>query len=165
MKNLGAVEAANEIRHDVENVPGMDPQHLHHIRFVQSVCSQLGLDHSPENMHKVAVTLHKHDIGMPTSIEYPKHVQRKHDGADKIVHSDGEADEWYNSVPEVPKPAAAPEPAAEAKADDAVHGDAPDPAEVDGEGDDEVHFEDPKSEPAAAEAAPAPKPRGNKRPE
>lgn len=108
MRNLGAVEAANVIRNDVFNVPGIDPAEQHHIRFVQSVCSQLGLDHSPENMHRVAVSLHKHDIGMHRGHEYPKYATRGYDGAQKIVDDEVEERTWAEEPR--PEPVAAPGP-------------------------------------------------------
>lgn len=99
MRNLGAVEAANGIRHDVFNMPGIDPAEQHQIRFVQSVCAQLGLDHSPENMHKVATALHKHDIGVSSGQEFPKYATRDHDGSRKVVHNEEEEKKWVEEPP------------------------------------------------------------------
>lgn len=108
MRNLGAVEAANEIRNDVFNSPGLNPEHQHTIRFVQSVCSQLGLDHTPENMDKVATVLHKHDIGLHVGHEYPKFAVRGHDSAQKVVHSAEEEQAWHDEAPVEPKPTPGP---------------------------------------------------------
>lgn len=105
MRNLGAVEAANEIRHDVFDMPGIDPGEQHQIRFVQGVCSQLGLDHTPENMHKVAVVLHKHDIGLHVGQEYPKVARRGYDKATKVVNDEQGEKEWVEEAP--PEPASA----------------------------------------------------------
>lgn len=102
MRNLGAVEATNEIRHDVFNMPGIDPAEQHQIRFMQSVCSQLGLDHTPENMHKVATALHRHDIGIHAGQEFPKYAVRDHDGAQKIVHDEQEERRWIEEPPPEP---------------------------------------------------------------
>lgn len=107
MRNLGPLEAANEIRNDVTNLPGIDPAEQHHVRFIQSVCGQLGLDPSPENMHKVAVVLHKHDIGMHHGHEFPKYAVRDWDKTSKIVHNEQEEKEWVEEArPEIAAPVA-----------------------------------------------------------
>jgi hypothetical protein len=106
MRKLGAAEAANEIRHTVFNTPDLlSPEEQHHLRYVVSVCDQLGLDHSPESLHKVGMALQKHDIGMHAGQEYPKYAVRDHDKAQKIVHSEQEAHDWENEpVPEPVEP-------------------------------------------------------------
>ncbi len=97
MRNLGAVEAANEIRHDISNLLDQDPEDQHAVRFIQGVCSHLGLDHSPGNMHKVAVCLHKHDIETHRGQEFPKFAIRDYDKAQKIVHDEQEEKEWVEA--------------------------------------------------------------------
>lgn len=104
MRNLGPVEAAKEIAHDVANVPGLDPEEQHHVRFVKSVCTELGMDHSPESMHKVAVVLHQHGIAMHQGHEFPKYAARDYDGARKIVNDEQEEKEWVEEAQPEPFP-------------------------------------------------------------
>lgn len=104
-RTLGAAEAANEIRETV-GATTTPPEDQHQVRYISSVCGQLGLEPTPENVHKVAMALHEHGIGVPRSQEYPKFAARSYDKAQKIVHDEVEEDSWVNEArPEPAEPA------------------------------------------------------------
>lgn len=102
--NLGVKEAADRIRHYVSEAT-LPPEASHQLKFLQGVCSELGVDGSiPENLHRVAMALKHHDIAIHSGDEFPMHVTRLWDGSDHIVNSAEEAEAKINE-PEPPPPA------------------------------------------------------------
>src|SRR4051812_19821647 len=103
-KQLDPQAAADAIRDDLSVHP-LEPEQAHQVRFLEQVCSSLGLEHHPHHIHNIAVLLNKHDIALPGGKQYPKHVTRKWDSSDHIANSAEEADAIINQPqPAPPEP-------------------------------------------------------------
>jgi hypothetical protein len=63
-------EAADKIRPDF-HLESMPPEDRHHVKFIEDVASELGVEHTPFNLHQVGQALDRADIH-PDSNEYPK---------------------------------------------------------------------------------------------
>lgn len=83
---MNAKEAADRLRpHFVlESMPAED---RHHVKFVEDVASELGVEPSAFNLHQVASALDEHDI-RGDSLEYPKMLfSRSHHAVEGVSAS------------------------------------------------------------------------------
>lgn len=67
---MNAKEAAEKLR-PTFNLESMPPEDRHHVKFVEDVASELGIEPTPFNLHQVADALDAADIH-GDSLEYPK---------------------------------------------------------------------------------------------
>lgn len=67
---MNAKEAADKLRPDF-NLQQMPPEHRHHVKFVEDVATELGIEHTAFNLHQVADALDEAGIH-ETGDEYPK---------------------------------------------------------------------------------------------
>lgn len=67
---MNAKEAANQLRPSF-HLESMPPEDRHHVKFVEDVAAELGIEPTPFNLHQVADALDRADI-RGDSLEYPK---------------------------------------------------------------------------------------------
>jgi hypothetical protein len=67
---MNVKEAADKIRPDF-HLESMPPEDRHHVKFIEDVAAELGVEHTPFNLHQVGQALDRADIH-PESNEYPK---------------------------------------------------------------------------------------------
>jgi len=110
MRYLGPLEAANEIRAQIQQdqASRVSPDAAHEMAFVKEVCRYLGIDASPENVQHVTLVLRERGVAIPKGQEYPKYVVRKSDNTQHVVHSHEEEltkiDEPAPELPASPPP-------------------------------------------------------------
>lgn len=76
-------EAADKIRPDF-HLESMPPEDRHHVKFIEDVASELGVEPTPFNLHQVGQALYRADIH-PESNEYPKMLySRTHHAEDGV---------------------------------------------------------------------------------
>jgi len=113
-------DAADKLRpiFKLEDMPADD---RHHVKFIEQVATELGIEHTPFNLHQVAGALEQHKI-KPDSNEYPKMLFSRthhaeaiatpsiyHDRHDcvwcNVMNADEEAKlgkDWVDSIDKLP---------------------------------------------------------------
>ena len=76
-------EAAEKLRpfFKLDQMPSDD---RHTVKFVEAVATELGIEHTPFNLHQVAGALHEHDLKQDSN-EYPKMLYSRTHHAEAIT--------------------------------------------------------------------------------
>lgn len=82
---MNAKEAADKIRPDFHLV-SMPPEDHHHVKFVEDVAAELGVEPTPFNLHQVGQALDHADIH-GDSIEFPKMLYSRSHHAEGTIEA------------------------------------------------------------------------------